>query len=116
MFGFSTIQAIALSNFVIFAGAAVRYFGFSIFQKNPDKDATIVDYNLCSMMLPTVLIGSFVGTIISSVLPEAVLTIILVIMLIYLTYDSLEKAVSLWKKETLSFRAEAASYKALPGS
>ena len=31
MFGFSTIQAIALSNFVIFAGAAVRYFGFSIF-------------------------------------------------------------------------------------
>jgi len=68
------------------------------------------------MMLPTVLIGSFVGTIISSVLPEAVLTIILVIMLIYLTYDSLEKAVSLWKKETLSFRAEAASYKALPGS
>lgn len=116
MFGFSTIQAIALSNFVIFAGAAVRYFGFSIFQKNPDKDATIVDYNLCSMMLPTVLIGSFVGTIISSVLPEAVLTIILVVMLIYLTYDSLEKAISLWKKETLSFRAEAASYKALPGS
>jgi hypothetical protein len=37
-------------------------------------------------------------------------------MLIYLTYDSLEKAVSLWKKETLSFIAEAASYKALPGS
>ena len=31
MFGFTTIQAIALSNFVIFAGAAVRYFGFSIF-------------------------------------------------------------------------------------
>lgn len=30
MFGFSTIQAIALSNFVIFAGALVRYFGFSI--------------------------------------------------------------------------------------
>jgi len=53
---------------------------------------------------------------ISTILPEAVLTIILVVMLVYLTYDSLEKAVSLWKKETLSFRAEAAAYKALPGS
>jgi len=102
MFGFSTIQAIALSNFVIFAGAVVRYFAFSIFQKNPDKDATIVDYNLCAFMLPLVLVGSFVGTIISSLLPEAVLVIILSLMLIYLTYESLEKAVSMWKKETLS--------------
>ncbi len=31
MFGFTTIQAIALSNAVIFTGAVVRYFGFSIF-------------------------------------------------------------------------------------
>jgi uncharacterized membrane protein YfcA len=116
LFGFSTIHAIALSNFVIFVGAAVRYFGFSIFQKNPDKDATIVDYNLCSMMLPLVLVGSFVGTIISSALPEAVLTMILIIMLIYLTYESLEKAVTLWKKETCSFILESDNYKALAGS
>jgi len=67
-------------------------------------------------MLPVVLIGSFVGTIISSILPEAVLTIILAIMLFYLTYDSLEKAVGLWKKETLSFIAEAGKYKPLAGS
>ncbi len=31
MFGFTTIEAIALSNAVIFTGAIVRYFGFSIF-------------------------------------------------------------------------------------
>ena len=30
MFGFSTIQAIAISNSTIFAGSAVRYFGFSV--------------------------------------------------------------------------------------
>jgi hypothetical protein len=35
MFGFSTIQAIALSNSTIFVGAAVRYFGFSVYQKHP---------------------------------------------------------------------------------
>ena len=65
-------------------------------------------------MLPLVLFGSFVGTIISSILPDAVLTIILVVMLVYLTYDSLSKAVSLWKKETIALNE--AEYKSLPGS
>lgn len=114
MFGFSTIQAIALSNFVIFAGALVRYFGFSIFQKHPEKDSTIIDYNICSVMLPLVLFGSFFGTIISSIIPEAVLTMILIVLLVYLTYDSLSKAVGLWKKETIALNA--AAYKALAGS
>lgn len=31
LFGFNTIQAIALSNAVIFVGACVKYFGFSLF-------------------------------------------------------------------------------------
>jgi len=31
MFGFTTIQAIALSNATIFAGALVRYLGFSVY-------------------------------------------------------------------------------------
>ncbi len=30
MFGFSTIQAIALSNSTIFLGSAVRFFGYSV--------------------------------------------------------------------------------------
>lgn len=61
------------------------------------------------MMLPLVLVGSFVGTMISTILPEAVLTVILVVMLFYLTYDSLDKAVGLWKKETKSFEVEKAN-------
>ncbi len=65
-------------------------------------------------MLPLVLFGSFVGTIISSIIPEAVLTMILIVLLVYLTYDSLSKAVSLWKKETIALNA--AAYKALAGS
>lgn len=46
---------------------------------------------------------------ISTILPEAVLTVILVVMLFYLTYDSLDKAVGLWKKETKSFEVEKAN-------
>ncbi len=65
-------------------------------------------------MLPMVLFGSFVGTIISSILPDAVLTLILIVLLIYLTYDSLGKAVGLWKKETSALNE--AVYQTLPGS
>lgn len=31
LFGFNTIEAIAISNSTIFVGACVKYFGFSIF-------------------------------------------------------------------------------------
>lgn len=116
MFGFTTIQAIALSNAVIFVGACVKYFGFSIFQKHPEKNATIVDYNLCAVMLPIVLASSFVGVMISNILPEAVLTIILTVVLVYLTYDSLIKAIGLWKKECIAIEKEKAAYKPLAGS
>jgi uncharacterized membrane protein YfcA len=52
-------------------------------------------------MVPLVLFGSFFGTIVSNILPDAVLTIILGLLMIYLTWESFDKAVSLWKKETI---------------
>jgi uncharacterized membrane protein YfcA len=51
-------------------------------------------------MVPLVIFGSFFGTIVSTVLPDAVLTIIIAFLMIYLTYDSFSKAFSLWGKET----------------
>lgn len=74
-----------------------------------------MDYNLCSIMLPLVLAGAFVGVIISNILPEAILTIILVIVLFYLTYDSLSKAIGLWKKETIALEKKKLAYKPLDG-
>jgi len=78
----------------------VRYFGFSVREFNPNKIATVVDYNLASVMVPLVIFGSFFGTIISSILPDAVLTIVIGILMIYLTWDSFKKAIILWRKES----------------
>lgn len=75
-----------------------------------------MDYNLCAIMLPLVLIGSFIGVIISSILPEAILTIIVVALLIYLLYDSFDKAIGLWKKETIAIQRESMAFKELPGA
>lgn len=78
----------------------MRYFGFSVREFNPDKIATVVDYNLASVMVPLVIFGSFFGTIVSSILPDAVLTIVIGILMIYLTWDSFKKAIILWRKES----------------
>ncbi len=67
-------------------------------------------------MLPLVLVGSFVGVIISSILPEAVLTIIVAALLFYLLYDSFDKAIGLWKKETIAIQLESLAFKELPGA
>jgi len=61
---------------------------------------------MASVMVPLVIFGSFFGTIVSSVLPDAVLTIIIGILMIYLTYDSLGKAMIMWKKETVAINAK----------
>jgi uncharacterized membrane protein YfcA len=105
-FGLTTIQSIAISSSTIAAGSIVRYFGFSIWQMHPTKDKTIVDYNLASVMIPLVIFGSLSCSIIQNFLPEAVLTIIILILMIYLTYDSFSKAILLWRKESLALNAK----------
>jgi uncharacterized membrane protein YfcA len=92
MFGTTTRQAIALSNSTIFFGSFTRFFFFSIFDKNPDDAGkTLIDYSITSVMLPMVLIGSYAGILVSILLPEVAMTAILTILLISLTYSTLQK-------------------------
>ena len=100
LYGFTTIEAIGISNAVIFVGAAVKYFGFSIYSNHPQKGTTIIDYQIAQVMLPMVLGSSFLGVIISHILSEAVLTILLCVLLVYMTYDSFSKATKAWQRET----------------
>lgn len=93
LFGFSTRESIAISNSTIFLGSVARFFLFSLKQRHPDKDATIIEYSLASVMIPVVLAGSYIGVLMNVILPEIVLTIILTLLLCYLTYTSFSKAI-----------------------
>ena len=73
-FMFSTKQAVALSNFCIFAASLTRYvINFNL--KHPSKDAKVVDYGIVMVMFPMVLLGSMMGIQVSSILPDAVILI-----------------------------------------
>ena len=99
--GFSTNEAVAISNSTVFLGAVLRYVGFSIMQRHPNADRTIIDYNLAMIMMPAVLLGGFLGMYISEILPEALITIVLTLILIYLTYTTCKKTVALYRKESI---------------
>jgi len=99
--GFNTTEAVAISNSTIFVGSLLRFFGFSIRQKHPSADKTVIDYDLASIMMPAVLLGGFSGLYLSAILPEALITIMLTLILCYLTYNTSNKFVKIYKKESI---------------
>ena len=70
--GFSTKHAIALSSFTILTCSIVRFLFFKN-HKHPEKDSVLIDYDLASIMLPIIMMGSMVGTLASITLPNLIL-------------------------------------------
>jgi len=109
-FGFSTKAAIALSGFTIFSCSVVRFL-FFMNQKHPEKDAVLIDYDLASIMLPIVMMGSMIGTLGSITLPNLVLQVLLTILMVSLTILAGMKGKQIYSKENIRL----AAIKALPG-
>jgi len=99
-FGFSTTQSVAISNSTVLLGAVLRFFGFSVKQKHPHADKTVIDYNLASIMLPAVFLGGFSGLFLQIILPQAVVTILLTMVLLYLFCTTAKKTSALCRKES----------------
>jgi hypothetical protein len=97
--GFETKEAVAISGATIFVGSVVRFF-YSIDRKHPEKKATSIDYGIVIVMLPLVLVGAFTGVLVNLILPPIILNTILTVLLVYLTYTSLQSAIKIWRKET----------------
>ena len=96
----NTHEAIAVSGFTIFMGSLARYV-MTINKRHPDRDATLVDYALANIMLPTVLVGSLFGVFLNLILPSLILQICLSIVLAVLATASGFKALDIYKKESI---------------
>lgn len=69
-------------------------------QKHPEKKATSIDYDIVTLMLPVVLLGSFLGVQLNIIVPNAVLLILLTVLLIFLSIKTLIKGVKLFRDES----------------
>ena len=60
----------------------------------------MIDYSIVIVMLPLVLVGSFVGVLLNIILPPLILSAILTAILILLTLQSYFKGRQIYNKET----------------
>jgi len=84
LFQFTTKEAIAISGFTILVGSIARFI-VTINERHPEKDATIIDYGIVVVMMPLVLVGSYVGVLINIMCPGIILSFMLTLILIALT-------------------------------
>lgn len=98
-FSFDAKKSIAISSFSILSSSIIRFI-YTFNHKHPEKDSVIVDYSLVTIMLPTVLIGSYLGVIFNIVFPILFLLIILTLLLLALTVFSTLKSIKMYKTES----------------
>jgi uncharacterized membrane protein YfcA len=101
---FQLKRAISLSQFSIFACSVTRFI-LNFSQKHPEKKASVsLDYGLATIMMPTVICGSFIGAILYPILPDIVIQTILGLLLFFLSFQAAIKASQTIKKENKAFK------------
>ncbi|KAL3763512.1 hypothetical protein ACHAWU_009196 [Discostella pseudostelligera] len=102
---FSPKHAIPLSNITILGGALANTV-LNVPKRHPLADRPLVDWDLILVMEPPAIAGALVGAVLNKVLPEGVVMISLVVLLSYTAYETLKKAVRMYRAETRAFLAE----------
>ena len=68
-------------------------------------NVVLVDYSVASIMMPTTLAGSQIGTqLILNTFPAIIVQTLLTVLLAFLTWNSYTKAIELHRKETAVLR------------
>lgn len=83
-FKFDARESIALSNVSVFFSCLVRFI-LVLKKKHPLKDFGVeVDYNIATLMLPSIILGANLGVMVNLVLPEIVICLCFTIVLLIL--------------------------------
>ena len=98
-FNLSTKPAIAISSFSIMLSTLTRFF-YNFNERHPEKpNACCIDYNMTNVMMPLTMLGSLIGAFIYLLFPELLITIILTLLLIVLSWESGKKFIQIYNKE-----------------
>lgn len=103
LLGFSPKHAIPLSNITVFGGSLANTF-LNMRKRHPLADRPLVDWDLILVMEPLTIGGALMGAFLNKVLPEMLLTVLLVILLSFTAYNTLKKATKMYKAETKAMR------------
>jgi uncharacterized membrane protein YfcA len=113
--GFSPKHAIPLSNVTVFGGAVANVI-LNMKKRHPLADRPLVDWDLILVMEPLTIAGALIGAFLNKLLPELLLTVLLVLLLSSTAYDTLTRAVKMYKKETVALRKQGITADGTKGS
>ena len=100
LYGFDAKNAIAISNFATPFSAVVRYIAH-LREPHPLKNGNgvLVDYDLCTLMIPSALVGASIGAIFNTMLPGSIILALFIIVSFAIVYNALNKYCKLLKSE-----------------
>lgn len=104
--GFSPKHAIPLSNITVFGGAMANTYLNST-KRHPLADRPLVDWDLILIMEPLTIAGALMGAFLNKLLPDEVLISLLVALLSFTAYNTLKKAIKMYKIESAHMAATA---------
>jgi uncharacterized membrane protein YfcA len=104
-FVFEFKEATAISGISILICSIARFI-YNFGQQHPEKKAVAIDYGLAIIMLPTVMMGSFIGVIMNAAMPDLILQVCLTLLLGFLTVQSAFKAREIMRKENEKLKAK----------
>jgi uncharacterized membrane protein YfcA len=94
---FDTRESIAMSNVSVFFSSLVRFL-LIMKKRHPLKGfGVLVDYNIATLMLPSIMVGATCGVIFNLILPEIVITVGFSVVLILLFIRTVRKAQDLYR-------------------
>jgi len=104
---FSPRYGIPLSNVTILGGSIANN-AFNILKRHPARPRPMIDYDLVLLMEPPTIAGAVLGSILNKVLPEWVITTLLVLVLGFTACRTWSSGNKLWQKEEdkLGLKAE----------
>ena len=68
-------------SYPLVAGTALYNFFLLMFRRHPTKNTTLVDYNIVMIIIPSVLFGSTIGTILNDIVPPVVANSMIIVLL-----------------------------------
>ena len=96
---------IPLSNVTVFGGAIANMV-LNTRKRHPLADRPLIDWDLILVMEPLTIAGALMGAFLNKILPEQFLTFMLVLLLSFTAYNSLKKAVKMYRKESRKLREQ----------
>ncbi|KAL0024495.1 hypothetical protein WJX77_009840 [Trebouxia sp. C0004] len=102
LLGFSLKGSTALSQAVVTGGACAGFMYSSCKRHPDDHEQSLVDFDLALILTPMLLLGITAGVLINAVMPNWLITLLLVAVLTWLTFKTFMKGWQLHQSEIMT--------------